>query len=163
MQERSVIARVKCYSGWKVSVNVKKFGFNSEFSFNPNAKFAALIEKRAKLLKNRSWSNRKFLGLALMALFLGLLSGYTAKAAVTPTQEEWDAYAQLKPVKKMNYDKIYEEIEADVKRLSAKETQYAINLPLQLKEPMNAISGKKKIKRKKKKRKTLRSARVRKR
>lgn len=135
-----------------MSVNVKKF------NFNPNSKFVALLEERAEFLKAGLWSNRKFLGLALAVFILGLFSGYTANAAVTPTQEDWDAYAQLKPVKKMNYDKVYDEIEADVNRLSAKEVQYAINLPLQLEGPLNAMDGKKKIK---PKRKTRRNARYR--
>ncbi len=132
-----------------MSVNVKKFKMKS--------KQLKLIVKRSEKIQKAFWDNRKFLGLALAVFFIGLFSGYTANAAVTPTQEDWDAYAQLKPVKKMNYDKVYESIEADVNRLTVKEEQFAVNLPLQLEGPMNAMEGKKRrTKRAKKVRKNSR-------
>lgn len=105
--------------------------------FRKPGSWLALVNNLGKSIAE----DRIYLGLAVAVFLLGLFSGYTAHAAVTPSQADWDAYAQLKPVKKMNYDKVYEEIEADVNRLSVKESQFAVNLPMQLEGPMKAMRG----------------------
>ena len=80
----------------------------------------------------------------LITVFLvGFLAAYSANAEVAPpSQADWDAWAKLKPVKKFNYDRVYNEIDADLAQLDGRAEQFAQNLPLQATGPRNALSKK---------------------
>ncbi len=98
--------------------------------------------KNTWLAKFMGISNRD-VWMALAVFAIGFLTAYSARAEIAPpTQAEWEAYGKLKPVKKFNYDKVYNDIDSDLARLTVKEDQYAQNLPLQVTGPMHAISKK---------------------
>lgn len=80
----------------------------------------------------------------LIAVFIiGFLAAYSANAAVSPpSQADWDAWNKLKPVKKFNYDKVYDEIDTDLAQLDGRAEMFAQNLPLQATGPMNALAKK---------------------
>lgn len=82
--------------------------------------------------------------LMLITVFLiGFITAYSASAEVAPpTRAEWEAWGKLKPVKKFDYDKVYDDIDTDLARLDGRAERFAQNLPLQLSGPMHAISKK---------------------
>lgn len=95
-----------------------------------------VAEKLARILK-RDWV------LGTVVFLVGFLAAYSASAEVAPpSQADWEAWGKLKPVKKFDYNKVYDSIDADLARLEVKESQYAQNLPIQAKGPMNAIQQK---------------------
>ena len=82
--------------------------------------------------------------LMLVAVFLiGFLTAYSASAKEAPPSEaDWAAWSQLKPAKKFDYNKVYNDIDSDLARLDGRAEQFAQNLPLQLSGPMHAIGKK---------------------
>lgn len=78
---------------------------------------------------------------AISVFTIGFLMAFTANAApAKPSQADWEAWGKLKPVKKFDYNKVYDSIDADLARLEVKESHFAQELPIQAAGPMHAIS-----------------------
>lgn len=81
--------------------------------------------------------------MALVVFAIGFLTAYSAGAATSPpSQADWEAWGKLKPVKKFDYDRVYNDIDADIAKISVREEHFAQNLPMQMTGPMHAVSKK---------------------
>lgn len=81
--------------------------------------------------------------MALVVFAIGFLTAYSASAAQTPpSAADWEAWGKLKPVKKFDYEKVYDDIDGDLAQITAREDQFAQDLPIQLSGPMHAINKK---------------------